>query len=331
MYAEAWHSIDLYWSSLIPFPLLLAVLLLVSGSGHFRTYLLEADMLYLLQKKVILHELKLYGFLSSLLLKAAGTAVLFLFILPILVQSYQMTMLEVLLLYISVMAFRLLFITINKIISRKLYKWLIFPVLYISLLMLQLAVNPVLYGIGSGVVILLLILYQLSQITKTNRWFQREIEIEQEERIKYIKLIITFSNEVEKEKIITAKRPYILFPESNRIFKHRTKANGLLEMLLKSFLRNKSYLKSYYQMTAITTGALIVLPLWLKWIVFFSFVAFIYSWSKGIFNKMKASPFFAVIPFQKDLHYEVLPRFQNLIGLPAVILTGLLVILLTLF
>lgn len=329
MYAEAWHSIELYWSSLIPFPLMLAVVLLLSAGGQFRTYLLEADMLYLLQRKSILHELKRCALFSSVWFIAAGTALLFLFILPILVQSYHLTGMEVLLLYIGILASRLLFITMHKIISRTLYQWLFNPVFFVALLILLLTLHPVVYGIGGGVMILLLVFFQLSQITRTNRWFQREIEIEKTERIKYIKIILNFSQEVEKEKISSAKRPWLLFPGSKRIFKTRNKVNGLLEVVLKSFLRNKTNLMSYYKMTAITMGAILVLPLWLKWIVWLAFVLFIRSWVGGIFRKMKASPFFAVIPYAKDLHYEALPRFQKWIGLPAIALTGILTLLLT--
>jgi predicted ABC-type exoprotein transport system permease subunit len=329
MYAEAWQSIELYWSSLIPFPLMLAVLLLLSAGGQFRTYLLEADMLYLLQRKNILHELKRCALFSSLWLIAAGTALLFLFILPILVQSYHLTGMEVLLLYIGILASRLLFMTIHKVISRTLYQWLFNPVLFAALLILLLTVHPVVYGIGGGIMILLLVFFQLSQITRTNRWFQREIEIEKTERTKYIKIILNFSQEVEKEKISSAKRPWLLFPDSKPIFKTRNKVNGLLEVVLKSFLRNRTNLMSYYKMTAITMGAIFVLPLWLKWIVWIAFVLFIRSWIGGIFRKMKASPFFTVIPFAKDLHYEALPIFQKWVGLPAITLTGLLTALLT--
>lgn len=331
MYREAWQSIELYWSSIIPFPLLLAVLLLLAVGGHFRTYLLKADLLYLLQRKAILHELKRCGLLSSLLLAAIGNGAIFVLILPILVGNYQLTGMEILLLYIAAFAARMLFMTLNKLIARPLYKWLIYPFLYIAVLILLAAVNPVIYGTAGGLVILLLILFQMAQITKTNRWFQREIEIEDTERTRYVKLILNFSREVEKEKVSTAKRPWFLFSASQRLFNKRNKENGLLEMLLKSFLRNPAYLKSYYQMTAVTLAAIVILPLWLKWLVCFSFVAFAYSWARSIFNKMKASPFFAVVPFEKDLHYEVLPRFQRWIALPAVTLAGLLTILLTIF
>nr|WP_295972291.1 ABC transporter permease [uncultured Bacillus sp.] len=329
MYAEAWQSIELYWSSLIPFPLLLLVLLLLTASGNFRTYLQEADLLYLLQQKPLLHGLKRYGLAWSSFTIMTGTALIFVFILPILLQSYQLSLPEVFHLYIALLAFRLLMITCKKIISRTLTKWLVYPLLFAAVFALLFSVRPVLYGIVGFVCIILLYLYQLSQLTKTNRWFQREIEMEKAERIKYIKVILNFSNEVEKEKISTKKRPWILFPQSNRIFKTRSKENGLLELLLKSFLRSPLYLKSYYQMTTVTIVAIIILPLWLKWLVFIAFFFFISSWLKSIFNKMKKHSFFAVAPYKEELEDAVWPRFNRWITLPAVSVIGLTVTLLT--
>lgn len=329
LYREAWQSIGKFWSDLIPFSLLVALLLLFSMRGYFRTYVEEADLLYLLQHKNIFCTVKRYGFLSSLLHAAFGNAILFVLLLPVLIQNYKLTAMEVWLLYLALLAVNMLFMTANKLITRSLYKWLLYPLLFLVFLLVFTKASPLVYGSLGVLLFVFLVLFHLFRITNTNRWFYREVEIEDEERAKYVRIIFHFSQEVEKETVRTAKRPWILFPQSQRLFNKRSGANGLLELLLKSFLRNRRYVQSYYRMTAVTLAALFILPLWLKWVVYIAFIVFIASWAESIFRKMKDSPFFAVVPFAEDLHYEVLPRFRNWIALPAVTICGGLVVLLT--
>ncbi|MEW5552503.1 ABC transporter permease [Peribacillus frigoritolerans] len=329
LYVDAWQYVHIYWNEKLPISVLLLVVFLLSVSGNFRTYLLEADLLYLMQRKTILHQLKLYGFLSSSILIILGVTLVFILILPILILIYKFSLTEILLLYLAVNAFRFLFLTLKKIINRTLYKWMIYPLTFIVSILMILNINSVIYGIGSILCIFVIFIFHLTQITKTNRWFLKEIEIENIERNRYIKLILNFSMEVEKEINNQKKGPLLFFRESRRIFKTRTKENGLLEILLKVFLRNKSYLTSYCHLMIITISAIIVLPVWLKWVVFICFTFFINSWLRSLYKKMLASHFFVVVPYNKDLLNTVWIRFKKWMSLPVIILTGVLTFLLT--
>jgi ABC-2 type transport system permease protein len=330
LYVDVWENIHQYWSPSLPIALLLAPVLFLAASGNLRTYLTEADLLFLLQRKKILHRLKLYGFLSSLLRLILGVGAIIILILPILFKIYQFQPTDVLWLYIAVSAYRLLFLTLKKVINRPLYKWLCFPTAYIVSIVLILNIAPILYGIGSIVLILILFTFHITQIAKTNRWFLKEIEIEDTERARYIKLILNFSMEVEKEEFKQKTRPLFFWRKSGRLFTERSQENGLLEILLKAFLRNRGYLVTYFQIIMVTISAIIMLPLGLKWLVFMAFYIFLNFWLKSLFNKMLSSHFFTVVPYNKELSTTIWIRFKKRMSLPITIFIAVLLILLTL-
>ncbi|GGL55108.1 hypothetical protein GCM10007968_18970 [Sporolactobacillus putidus] len=102
----------------------------------------------------------------------------------------------------------------------------------------------------------------------------------------------------------------------------------MLELLLKTFLRNKSYVFSYYQIIVVTCLAITVLPLWLKWIVAIIFNFFVNAWLKILFKKMLANDFFTVVPLNDQIKDSVWVRFSKWVSLPPVlVILGLTAIL----
>ncbi|WP_449355548.1 ABC transporter permease [Virgibacillus natechei] len=330
VYMEMWQDIHLYWSEEIPFAILLGLILILSVIGNFRTFLLEADLLFLVQRKKFLYQLKLSGFLYSVLGVILSTAVLFIVILPIFVFIYDFFVMDILCLFVAVNAFRFLLLTIKKIISRSLRKWIAFPAVFVVAFMLILNADSMMLAIGSLLIIGFVCYFHLTQFVTTNRYFLQELAIEQSERVRYIKLILNFSQEVEMPPVKQRKRP-MLFRNSGRVFKVRSKENSLLEFLLKAFLRNKGYIKSYTQIIGLSLFGIIVLPVWLKWILFLCFTLFVNTWIKSIYRQMMVSPFFTVVPYGDEaLSDAVWPRFRKWIAIPSAVFVGGLSFLLSL-
>lgn len=329
LYRDMWEYIELYWSEKIPFGFMLFLLLLLSSSGNFRTFLMEADVLYLLQRRQLIHHLKIYSFLMSFFQIILGSALLFVIVLPILKLVYHQTTLEVLQLFLTIIAFRMISITFKKITPRQLFNWVVMPVIFIAGLVLLFKVDLMALGLGSAVCIVAVSIYHFTQMPKMSRWFFKEIEVEREESVKYIRLIFALSPDIEKVAKGTKKKPLLIYRKSGRIFSVRNKRNGLLELTIKGFLRNKADLKLFIQMTLLASSAIFILPLWLKWVVYLSFIIFMNIWLKSTFEKMLKSPFFAVVPFDKETGYAVWPRFKKYFYLPALIFTSVIVVLST--
>jgi ABC-2 type transport system permease protein len=181
-------------------------------------------------------------------------------------------------------------------------------------------------GLLGLIIDLFLIWLNHARLLASNKLFLKEIEIEDKERLKYIKIILNFSMAVEKENRIRGKKPYFLFRNSKRLFKNRNKLNGLTEILIKSFLRNRRNLTSYFQILLVTTSAIIVLPVWIKWLVFFGFAIFINFWLSALFKKMLMSDFFAVVFFEMDTSNLAGARCSRLLSFPFIFLIGTILI-----
>lgn len=328
-YVDAWQNIDLYWNEHLPFSILVVLMLLLSSGGNFRTYLLEADLLHLLQQRKILYQLKVYGLIISLLLSFLQTGLIFFISMPILVLSYQFSIKMVLFLFIAIFSYKLVQQTLNKVIYRNYKKWVFTIMLFLLSAFLMLNVPPVLICIGSIVGIVGIACFHISQMKKTNRWFLKELEIESAERMRYIKVILNFSMEVEKQSTYHRKKPILLFKKSERIFKVRNKESGLLELLLKNFLRNRNFVMTYLRLMSLTGFAIVALPLWVKWLVFFCYIFFINSWIKSLYSKMLSNSFFTIISIETEISNKVYPRFRNLLRLPSITLLGIFIMIIS--
>jgi ABC-2 type transport system permease protein len=329
LYADMWEHSGLYWSGRLPFTVLFVLILLVTAGGNIRTYLMEADLLYLLQKKELLYPFKRRGFLYSVTGALVGVLAAGVLALPLFAGEYGMKAPELLPLLSAALAVKLLFMTVKKFTSKRSVQIGVFVLLVAGALVLATNASPVFVSLISIGVTAVVIFYHLKEMPRTDRWFMKEIEIENREKVRYIKLILTYSMEVEKVPVNQRKSPLLMFRGSKRIFKgERSKEDGLLELVVKGFLR-RNYLTLYIQMFLLTMSAVVVLPLALKWLVFAGFAFFIQSWLKSLFTKMLDSPFFAVIPYDQKLADPVWLRFRKLFAFPVIGLAGAAVVLFT--
>ncbi|MGG3888812.1 ABC transporter permease [Metabacillus fastidiosus] len=326
IYKEAWQNISLYWHEDLRISFLLVLVFLFSLSGNFRTHIMEADLLYIIQREKLLYGLKLHAFIFSIMLTMLQVIILFICVLPILVKAYHLSLIEILFLYIAVFCFRLFLMTLKKILNRNVYKWTLFPLVSIIFILFILNLPYVIYGIGSVITIFSIVYFHMKQLRKTNRWFLKELEIEDRERVRYIQLIMSFSTEVEKAPNRLRKTPFI-FPKSKRIFSDDSPEIRLLELLLKSFLRNKASVFAYLQITMITFSAIIIVPILLKWIIFICSIFFIHYWLHHLYRKMLDSPFFAIVPI--DEKYSAWSHFRMYLLFPPVIVFAITVIFIT--
>ncbi|MDQ0220300.1 hypothetical protein J2S21_003430 [Peribacillus cavernae] len=159
-----------------------------------------------------------------------------------------------------------------------------------------------------------------------------ELEIEGQERVKYINLIFMLSKEVEKPKIITRKKP-LLFRNSMKIFKRRTPGNGFLELFIKVFFRNGSFIFSYYQLLSVTLLAVFLLPsLWLKVPVFAGFIIMMSIWLSNIYDKVLLTHPFTKKYEGREAYLKAKHHAVMIFLIPAVLTAGVaLLIVLFLF
>lgn len=107
-------------------------------------------------------------------------------------------------------------------------------------------------------------LIRASQLLKKISALEFEVMLEQEEKTKYIKWIFMMAPDLEKP-VVSMRTKLLLFRNSRRIFNTRTAITGLAELFLKIFMRDPSYIFSYFQIISVSAaGILLIPPLWIK-------------------------------------------------------------------
>lgn len=187
----------------------------------------------------------------------------------------------------------------------------------------------VLFFVGAGI-ILLIYFWQLTRLANTKKYFFQEVNEENKERVRYAQMILGLAQNVEKTPIRLGKRP-IFLRKSKRLFKSNSPEDGLMELLLKGFLRHSVYRGGYLRLVAITAYAVLILPIWLKWLVFILFALFLNynSWLKGLYEKLLDQSFFSIVPVERNVKERVWLRFKRWLMFPAVSIIGLLTIMMS--
>lgn len=124
--------------------------------------------------------------------------------------------------------------------------------------------------------------------------------------------------------VVSMRTKPLLFRNSRRIFNTRTAITGLAELFLKIFMRNPSYIFSYFQIISVSAaGILLIPPLWIKVIVSGVFLFLMYSWLSITWDKAIMSHPFTKKYSEKDYYFTARNRTVLALFLLAIFLLGL--------
>lgn len=331
IYADWWQDLSSYWVTGMPGGILLAVLLLIAMSSKFRSFMQEADQLFLLDRKRLYRNLRRTAFGYSFLQMVLTTGLLFILFLPWFIKLLMFTYSEVAFLFLFLLGFRMLVASVKRTLYSRLRQFLLLVTLYAAFMYLVLSASFSSLMLIGVLFIVLLSVWHLQSLASSKRYFFHEVSEESKERMRYARFIIRAAQNVEKQPIRFGKRPLFL-RRSRLILKNRTPENGLLEMVMKGFIRHSVYRRSYLQVRGVTLVAIILLPsVWLKWLIFIVFFLFMTnsSWLRGLYEKLLDEAFFVLVPVQKEVKEAVWKRFRLLLLLPSVSVIGLVTLTLT--
>lgn len=239
----------------VPLPLFLFFLLgyLFSWQGNYRIFAEEADKVFLIKKRELFLNFKKWGFVYSLLYHVLLTALFLILVLPFFVSLFQLNAPSIIGFFLFLLAMKYWQVytkfylrKIERKILRVLASYLVFSI-YSTFAMIM-----YLFWVGDwlilmnvisiGIIIVSVWLY--SRLIKKPSLFGALLAIDREEKLKAAGMIYHFSFEIEKTPVIKRRKPW-LFRNSWLIFKKRNSVNGFMELFIKVFLRNKTYLFSY--------------------------------------------------------------------------------------
>lgn len=320
------------WIAGLPLFILFYLFYIFSWMGNLRPFVLEADKVFLVKNKTLFMGMRKWGFVYSLFFQAMGTAAIMAIFLPFLKNRYflEWSQIAALLLFFISLKWSIMIVSyFLKRIEGKLKRYVITFVLFVLLSWFSQLVYS-LWSIGAdfsviiaSAVLLSGALIRASQLLKKISALEFDVMLEQEEKTKYIKWIFMMAPDLEKPVVSMRTKP-LLFKNSRRIFNKRTPITGLAELFLKIFIRNPSYIFSYFQIISVSAaGILLIPPLWIKVIVSGVFLFLMYSWLSLTWDKAIMSHPFTKKYSEKDFYFTARNKTVLALFLFAILLLGL--------
>ncbi|MCC3647310.1 MAG: ABC transporter permease [Bacillota bacterium] len=332
MIYRSWWLETPEWMAGLPLFLLFFLFYIFSWMGNFRPFVLEADKVFLVKNKTLFMGMRKWGFVYSLFFQAMGTVAMIAVFLPFLKNRYllEWSQIAVFLLFFISMKWSIMIVSyFLKRIEGKLKRYVITFVLFVLLSWFSQLVYS-LWSIGAEFPVIIAsalllsgALIRASRLLKKISALEFEVMLEQEEKTKYIKWIFMMAPDLEKPVVSMRTKP-LLFRNSRRIFNKRTPITGLAELFLKIFIRNPSYIFSYFQIISVSAaGILLIPPLWIKVIVSVVFLFLMYSWLSLTWDKAIMSHPFTKKYSEKDFYFTARNRTVLALFLIAILLLGL--------
>ncbi|HOB86305.1 MAG TPA: ABC transporter permease [Bacillota bacterium] len=268
----AWWAAPPAWLSLVPLDLFAVLCGLFAWTGTIRVFIARADQLFLWSRKNWIKATRIRGLAYSFLKNLAHTLLFFLLLAPFLMGCYRLLPGELAALFLTTLLARMI-MGLQKQFIRFLFSGIKRFLLSASTAMLLPALfifasrHLLFKALFAGLLIFFLsaacsYLSHLRVNLRTD--FFEELEQELSEKLKFAGLVFAASG-IAVPKPSKRARP-LLFKKSNHLFRKRTAVNGLVELCLKSFLRNKTHLLYYAQLVAILALMVIAVP-YLKWLL----------------------------------------------------------------
>jgi ABC-2 type transport system permease protein len=334
---RSWWVEQPEWIEEIPFVLIVVVAYLAAWTGNYRTFIQEADKVFLIKHPSLFIALRKFSYGYSLLFHALGIGFVTLLFLPFFIHTYQYSNAQVFLFFVLLTTLKWFVMSIKqkfKKIDGKFIRYICRGGVFILgswtiqfIYSFWLHENLLLPALACALFTALAVVFYAPKLSKLST-FEEDFANEQEERNKYLNSVLTLSPEMEKVKVSNRKRPWF-YRKSGRIFKRRSTENGFSELFIKVFIRNSAYWSGFLQIVSVTTAALIIVPpVWLKVIIFFAFVVMLHSWLMSIWSQITISHPLTKKFRENDAFFTARKRVLRslvLLGILMVILSALIV------
>lgn len=325
-----WWSASPAWVAEVPFGIFAVVLSLYASTGAVRLFILDADQLFLVQRSRYYRSLMKLGILYTFLMEFLLSATVILILAPLLFHRYDLSVAQIIMLYVFVSCFRINISQISQRIFNRLSGWrysllwwglVIIPAFLFMSYLDKLISMPILLALACIISVASAVSLANNRLTLRGTFFH-DVEYEFKQRMKFAALL--FRGLSVKKQRVRRSHPF-LFPNSNLLFRDRTPANGLVEMCVKSFFRSWAEFKVYIQFVLIGATVLMLpfLPLWSKWLIWFALAFILTQRLKTFWSEMMSSDYVRMFAWKDADKLQASAKAIFLMVLPAVILVSL--------
>ncbi len=326
----SWWKQTPSWIKEVPIFVIWGLGLFFASIGSMRMFIQEGDQLFLLQHAKWIKGLKIRGFLYSLISFSLQTVFVVCILSPLFTLNYHYTLEQIFSFGLFILLAKLMFSQMKLFIqdhissiSRNILYFIIVA-MSVSIVCFTQVYNhlSILLLIDMGLLVgsLLLMYKKLNR----GRTFFIDVSYEQQMSMKMFSFIIKMDGLQEKKNILGKNRPFF-FRHSNVLFQERSKRNIIMEIMLKTIFRNSMYLRDYFQMTAVYTVAILVVPIWLKWILWFLFGVIFVIYGNSFFKRVLSSEFMSRYRWPQSCALEAKKKFIQWFILPSFLIFGIAV------
>lgn len=296
MYRSWWCELPI-WSEGIPAMVYLLGALLLSWKGNFRSFLVDADCVFLLKHRNLVINVKSWGYTYTVIVSAIVVGAFTILILPLLFGNFSVSLFQMISFFVYFFGLKMMSTFLRSLkIGKLTERWQHFVFEGLLLFVLAFITGVLFYWVKweglfavFGVTFVLMSHVLARSRVHTLTITDDELMIEKQEQLKWIHFIYNLAPELEKTKVISRKKPWF-FRNSKQIFKRRTPVNGFVELFLKVMFRHSDYMLDYFRINMVTMVAMLAVPtLWLKLIIFCIFLFVLHSWLTSMWWKITLS------------------------------------------
>ncbi|WP_026561323.1 ABC transporter permease [Bacillus sp. J37] len=328
-YKSWWVSIP-SWLSPFPYELFFLVCFFFSWQGGIRTFMEEADQLTLLQFPSMIYTIRYIGVIYSWGLIIGKWILISIWLYPLLNHFPELEAVHFYLYVIFFFSLNVFLTTYKQIIYRYglLRKIPIHCIVFsfISVLVYVNLFNSINWLITMiSFIFIIYAIWQAKIYQSQLGTFYADFEKEQRIKVKFISLFFAINPEVYMPKAKKQKkRSWVLWRHSTRILQERSPENGVTELFIKAFLRDKSNIFRYLQLLSVTTVIIFAVPIWFKWLVFIAFFFFFSMWIGMLFQELvKQNPYLSIDYGKEDYMFKAKKKCENRFVYPALIVVFL--------
>lgn len=330
-YFSLWRAFP-RWLDFIPLSVLSAIILVFAWSGTIRIFVEDADQLFLLQRKVWISRIIKYSLGYSAIYNLVVTSLLLIILAPFLLLHYGFSLIGVVWLTVFVIVLKNCMGLAKQLVELRYKGWvqrLVKLVIFlITGVYVRQSVDLLLSSEGlfylSMFVLLIVLSMLLYKRVKLKGTFFEDVSREQTAKLRLAKYMLQNLGTYVKRPRFSRKRP-LLFRNSNLLFKERNPVNGLVEMCLKSELRNEKDVEVYLKTVGECILAIVVFPPEYGWLLWFVFSIMITNFVWIFWQEVIKDPFVCSLPWLPETKGVAVRKAIFLMALPGQLFLGVVV------
>ncbi|WP_416826011.1 ABC transporter permease [Ectobacillus polymachus] len=267
-YHSLWTSLPT-WMMHIPLVVFILLLFIILSLGTVRSFLEDADSLFLMQNKFFVSRIVQNGIIYSTVVLACESILAIVVLLPLLRVGYAFSVSKILLLGFLLFSITLLQQFLRRFISVRIQNnWELTivrstgTILMIILLLFEIYIFLVFSYLSGFFLILHLIAisFFIKDRLQFHRFFLSEIEEERKAAMSILSFIIRSGGHVQQSS--TSIKPR-LFPKSKRLWKKEDRIHYVTEAFIKQYIRNPLHIRFYLMVTMYSSVIIFIAPWWL--------------------------------------------------------------------